>query len=275
MREFLKDIRIVGATLAFREGEFIRYCLDDMFTNCDHVLIVLDNHDKKTERVVMDYKKMYPGKCTVACSGVKRLDDWESRRAGILKKRLNRYQASIRESVLRELKILHESQPIDLCMFYDADEVFTNYLDVALTDFWNSDKSLMFVRPVTVFDNFKILRKQTLIPHGKIFKYRPDVNCRPYRARGFYRPFEKEDITTEYYIQVHLPLLNKEIRNYRKQYTGGSRIKRASNDKLWQIDKDVRLLSPKEIRQIFKKPHSFTVDEYLTKTYGTTLSQES
>ena len=37
MREFLKDIKIVGATLASREGQLIRYCLDNLIEYCKSI----------------------------------------------------------------------------------------------------------------------------------------------------------------------------------------------------------------------------------------------
>ena len=39
MRNYLKDIEIVGATMAYREGDIICWTLDWLYANCDRVCI--------------------------------------------------------------------------------------------------------------------------------------------------------------------------------------------------------------------------------------------
>ena len=126
MKNFLKDIRIVGATMAFREGELLRYCLDDLLKYCDDVVVLLDNNDQATLDVVMEYDGKYSN-FYIIHSKIPGLED-ESR--GRLKQRLANRQGEIRDRLLGMLRQLNIIIKIDLLVWPDGDEVFTEY-------FWN------------------------------------------------------------------------------------------------------------------------------------------
>lgn len=270
MRNFLKDIFICGGVLAFREGKLIRYCLNNLIKYCDHIVVVLDNHNKETEKIVLSYKKKHPGLFTVVYSGLGR---YEPARLGALKSRLNRKQARIRQRVLDEVSKLNEKQKVDILLFPDADEIFTKYLPDLLIKFWEGDKKVISMRPITIFDSFNIIRKHTLIPHCRIFKYQPEISTAPWRHRCFYQPFTYEDMTIDHYVLVHLPLLSRKTREYRRFYTGRTG-KWCAEYGLWKTEKDVRKMSVAEVKELLQKPQDFTTNEYLTKTYGTTSISE-
>ena len=257
MRNFLKDIHIVGVTMGCREGNVIRYCLDDLVKYCDEVIIVLDNYDKETENAVKNYAK----KGVNIFYSTFPIDEKINKEIGALKRRHRDHQGAIREQVLIEARKIHEKRPIDILLWPDGDEIFTCELPEFLTDFWNGDKKAMFMRTVTPFDSFKILRRRSIFSHARIFKYRPDMTAIPYRNRTFYYPFEKGEAMKSKYALIHLALLTKHIRAVRDSYVG--RGTSDKDDDLWFLDKDIRKMTASEIKKARSRPPDTTISQYL------------
>lgn len=254
MREFLKNIHVVGATMAFREGDLVRYCIDDLLRHCDRVLVQLDNSDEATEEAVGSYGD----RIRTVRSGYPRLDDETD---GRLKRRLNSHQDEIRDRLLRELGRMNRETPIDLLMWPDGDEVFTDWLwQEHLTEFWENDAmQVLFTGSVTPFERMDIARSGGIVSHARIFKYRPDMTAIPYRSRCFYRPFDRSEAYKVGRTMVHLALLTEESREFRKLYLGTGRPDRTS---LWKMPDDVRRLAPSEIRRAFRRPPVCTTQQY-------------
>ena len=251
----------VGATLAFREGDLIRYCLDDLLKYSKYVVVVLDNYDKKTENVVLEYKKKY--NIIVSYSTVERTSLAGESNSGRMKSRLNAKQSRIRQQILDEVKKIHEKESVDILIWLDADECFTDYFPQELERFLKSNKKMMAMRPVTVYDSFKLARSRTLIPHGKVFKYTPEMSAIGYHGKGRYLPFTGEDVLKSIWVLVHLPLLTKEYRNFRNHYVG-KRSESSDEYSLFDLGEDVRRLSPQQIAKLLIKPIG-TIKQYEDK----------
>lgn len=267
MRTFLKKLYIVGAVLVFREGYLIKYCLNDLLKYCNTVLVLLDNYDEKTERIVLAYQKKYKDRFIVAYSNLEGTTRKEEKHVhASMKRRLNNRQPEIRGRVLEEVKKLHKKKKIDLLIFPDADECFTDYFPFILKRFWYAkDKKVLFIKPITVIDGFDAFKGRTLAPHTKAFKYRPDMSTNPYRFRGFHQPFKYEEAMTIKNGYVHLAFLNKKITLFRKQYSG--RVMRP-DDEVWILDKDVRRFSPAELTKIRRQKPTMLLKDYLKDRYG-------
>lgn len=266
MREFLKDIKIVGATLASREGQLIKYCLDDLIKYCDKILVVLDNFDEETARVVFEYKKKYKDLFIIRYSDIE-----TGSSNGNNKKRLYHKQHLIRQRVLDELNILHSIMGIDILLWPDGDEIFTNEIPEVLNSFWKSDKRVLALRPVTIFDGFNLIRDKTLFPHCHIFKYIPAMSARmPFRSKLFYRPFERSDKIAVEYVSIHLTLLTVDSRKRREEYAGKNL--ESLNYRLWKTDEDVRKMSPDSVRAVIDKKHDFLVKDYLKTKHEKKIS---
>lgn len=257
MRNFLTDIHIAGVTMAFREGNLIRYCLDDLIKYCDRVVIILDNYDKKTEKIVLEYRDKYK-KVTVFYSKVPRLI---IEKTGELRKRLNYRQGEIRDQVLRKLEELHKEEKIDLLLWPDGDEIFTKELGERLTTFWNSKIKVLYPKFITLYDSFKIIKQRSIFPHARIFKYRPDMTAIPYRSRTFYRPFERGEAARMPFGIIHLALLTEENRKFRQIYFSTALV-RARDDVLWFLDKDAREMSNVEFLRVLRTKPNSTIYEY-------------
>ena len=266
MREFLKDIKIVGATLASREGQLIRYCLDDLIEYCDKILVVLDNFDEETARTVFEYKKKYENLFIIRYSDIE-----TGSSNGNNKKRLYHKQHLIRQRVLDELKIVDSVMGIDILLWPDGDEIFTNKIPAVLISFWESDRKVLALRPVTIFNGFNLIRDKTLFPHCHIFKYIPEMSAKmPLRSKLFYRPFKDHDRVVIEYVSVHLTLLTPDSRKRREEYAGKNL--ESLNYRLWKTDEDVRKMSPDSVRAVIDKKHDFLVKDYLKEKYGKNIS---
>ena len=257
MRDFLTDIRIVGVTMAFREGELIKYCLDDLLKYCDEVLVQLDNYDGKTEKVVLDYQEKYK-KLKVIYSRYPRLEEKDSL---TMKKRLDYHQDEIRDSVLRELRRMNIKKKIDILLWPDGDEVFNRELPSVLEDFWRREKKVIYCGTVTPFGGFKMMRKRSIFPHCRIFKFQKEMTAVPYRCRCFYHPFLRTEAMKIRYLIIHLALLNDERLEFRKLYTGSEGI--IADDDLFVLAKDIREMTMEEIRKVKQTLPILTIHNYL------------
>ena len=259
---------MVGATMVWREGELIRYCLDYLTKNCKYVVVLLDNYDKKTENVVLEYKEKYGNKFFVVYSGLKGVENENVR--GCLKRRVKGMWGTLRNKLLEEVKRVHEQvERIDMLLWLDGDEVGTDYLMNEIELFWHSPQKILAIRPIMVYDKLNLLRARTTIPNGRVYKYTPELNATPYR-RAIYRPYTRFQVSRSYYSTVHLAYLGKEQIRLREKYMG-TRKPEYKESRLWALEKVAMRYSHHEILGVQKKPHNFTVGEYLKQKYGEEL----
>lgn len=271
MRKYLTDIEIVGATLVYREGEQCRWSLDWLYANCDRVCIVLDNHDATTEAIVIDYQKQYPERTHIAYTDEPVILE-KNEIQGQIKKRFKNRQHYIRENVVKELKKMHDKKPIDLLIWPDSDETFiddfTNYLE----EFWNNQPNhdYMMIGFVEVYDSLRILMSQKMAPHGRVYKYKPELSMWPWVGRTRYAPYNKEKRPWKVRnLVVHVNHLTEEYRQKRK-FFDNSEFTEECERHLWFLPKDVRKMTAKEIadyqpghRQAPSKYPSITLKHYL------------
>jgi hypothetical protein len=243
MRSFLKDINIVGCTMAHREGDLLRFCIDDLLKYCNSVVIQLDNNDEKTLKVAEEYMFTH-NNVYVVYSGVS-VESKEGK--GKVKDRLKNRQGEIRDSLLRKIKIFNENEKIDLLLWPDADEVFISNFDEYLVHFWESDKKVFSAGFFTVYDSFQVLRQRTIFSHCRAFKYDDKMTAVPYRHRCLYNPFVREDATKWSYTMIHLALLTEENRKMRDMYTHGISD---TDDNVWLLPKDIREMRRGELLRI-------------------------
>ena len=189
IRNYLKDIEMVGAVLIYQEGEICRWSLNWLYANCDRVCIVLDNYNEETEKIVLEYRDKYPDRTHLAYSTYP-IEDWRNVGSGI-KQRFKKYQQYIREEVVKELKKMHDEKPIDLLIWPDSDETFLDCFTEYLERFWHEQTahSYMMLGFVEVYDDFKKIISQRMGPHGRVFRYVPEFSCIPRRSRTVQNPY--------------------------------------------------------------------------------------
>lgn len=267
MRGYLNDIEIVGATMCYREGEICHWSLDWLYANCDRVCVLLDNWDEETEKIVLGYKEKYPDRTHVIYSG----EPVRARTnvvAGQMKRRFKLTQNNIREYVLRELERMHGEKPIDMLIFMDSDETYINEFPRHLEAFWKSTEQYMMLGFLEPLENFQTIMNQIMAPHGRVYKYVPEMTANPYRIRTIYHPFYGRAYKVRNVV-LHMCHFTEEYR-VKRQFCDNRNFLQECERCVWILPKDVREMTVEEIadyqfgqhRSASKFP-PITYDEFL------------
>ena len=255
MRKVLNNIEVVGATMVYQERETCRWSIDWLIDFCDRVIILLDNYDKETEAIVLDYKKKYPKKIYIRYS-THPIENWRNVGSGI-KQRLKKYQQYIREQVVKELKKMHDEKPIDLLIWPDSDETFLDCFTEYLERFWHEQTahSYMMLGFVEVYDDFKKIISQRMGPHGRVFRYVPEFSCIPRRSRTVQNPYYGTKPWKIRPMVLHMCNFSKVSRDSRERVTGRNMMNEMLQPReIWLLDKDVRTMFPEELGKYMYSP---------------------
>lgn len=244
MRKYLQQQEIVGAVMVYQEGEIIRWCLNWLYENCDRVFIQLDNYNDETYNIVMEYKKKYPDKTRISFSNVE-VDAFTNYTKGRVKQRFKALQGHIRQKALDEIKKMHEEKPIDLLIWPDSDEFFVDRFPIVLEEFWKSKATQLVLGFIEVYDNFRIILNQRMVPHGRAWKYNPEMSALPYVGRTRYKVY-KRDFKRRYMV-IHLCHFTPEQRAFRKRTTGIDINNPNGGRFFWVLPEDARSISLKEL----------------------------
>ena len=271
-RNFLTDIKIVGAMLASYEGKLLHYTIPNLLKWCDWVLIMLDNETKPTHKVAWEYKKKYPARIRIEYTHLPRITKERARAKTLIRKEkggyLRRYKEKaslMRECVFKYMRnCLDYGEAVDLLMFVDADEIFSDYLPEVLEKFWAMpDRIGLSFKPSGVFGDMKTIKKRTMSPHTRVLKFSKEFTAIPYRSLAHYVPLTRETRWESRYVMIHLNNLLEETRWWRNIHW-----KKAIQDPskpLYTLDKDIRQMSPVEILGKIKGKPDTTIEEYLKK----------
>ena len=256
MRKYLKNIEIVGATMVYKEGEQCRWSLDWLYANCDRVCILLDNWDDKTEKIVKEYAKAHPKRTRIIYSDVEVEYDKNTYR-GFVKHRFKKLQASVRECMLKEINAMNDEKPIDILIWPDSDEVFIDEFHKYLEMFWNerTEFDYMMLGFVEVYDSMQMILSQKMAPHGRVYRYKPNMTIHPWVGRTRYHPHcdEKRPWKLRHTV-IHVNQLTKEYRQ-RRRFFENSKKKDMNTRELWILPKDVREMTADEIADYQPGPH--------------------
>lgn len=252
-RNFLPNINIVEAMLAFRESELLRLTVDSYLKIADKVIILFDNWDKETEDVV---RTMARGdeRIIVGYSTVPRSSWKDEETEGKMNERFKKMEGEIRQQLLNLVKKEHEKKPIDILLMSDGDEMFTNHFPKILEKFWKSRHKTLMTRYIQMIGDFNTFHNRPLCKHNRAFKYRHDLTANAMRGMLRLRPYTNEESMRGGYFTIHLADFNKEYMDKRKTYK-----KRSFGEDVmvWRINKDIRDLSHEEYVHIAAKtaPH--------------------
>ncbi len=271
MRNYLKEIEIVGVVMVYQEREQCRWSLDWLYVNCDRVCIVLDNWDSETEAIVLEYKERFPDRTHVAYSDEPFIEE-KNKIQGQIKKRFKIRQAQIREFTLKEVRKMHDVKSIDMIIWPDSDETFINDFTNYLEEFWNNQPAhdYLMLGCIEVFDSMQIIMRQKMAPHGRVYRYKPEMSVFPWVGRTRYNPHYNEKRPWKIrHVVVHLNHLTEEYRE-RRQFFDNTDYKTRNERDLWFLPKDVREMTAVEIadyqpghRQAPPKYSSIPLEEYL------------
>lgn len=269
MRNKLIDKEIVGAVMVFQEGDYCRQTIEWLCDFCDRVIILLDNHDENTERIVFEYKDKFDDKIVIVYSTEPVNLDKNSIQ-GQIKKRFKLRQNFIREQVIDKLKELNKIKPVDLFIFLDSDEIPINQFPDVIEEFWNRPERYIMTGFVEPFENYKTLIYQKMSPHGRVYKYDSEISAHPYTTRTRYNPYCKERAWKVRNLIVHLCHFDEGRRKRRQFFDNVDFVNESAKFDVWQLPKDVREMTYNEIADYQPGAHGaesvfkpIKIEEYL------------
>lgn len=266
-KESLQHIKIIGTMLVSRGGGILYYSVPNLLRWCDWILIMLDNEDKYSRKLIQGFHKKFPGRIRIANSGFPSLAKEKENVPGALLQRLKDLQGPIRETVFNYLRTISKTEKIDLLIYPDSDEIFGDYFEKLLLNFWGMpDKKGIKMRCVWPFGDFKTIGITKMCSHVRVFKYTPAITTVPWRHDWLRNPtpFSRKEFLRDEFTLIHLSHLTDEIRQWRGKYW---RSFPEESRSLWRLEKDVRETSSEEIKNKLKQPSDLTIGDYL-KIYG-------
>jgi len=260
-RNFLTDINIVGATLISRGGEMLHNTIPNLLKWCDWVLLMMDNENEETKKIAYEYQTKYPDRIRIATTGFPpATPEQESYPRGLFH-RFKPLQGPIRQTVIDYLRECGEK--VDLLIWPDSDEIFSDSLQKLLEDFWSMpDKRAITMKPVDVFGDMMTIHSHSMTGHTRIFKFDqlPEMTAVPYRTACNYRPLTKADRIGNNRILIHLASLNPEKRAWRVKHWKPN-IK--NSEALWRLPKPITQMTPEELKEILLREPDMNIEDYL------------
>ena len=264
MRKYLKDLNIVEGMLVSREGELLRVSIQYHIDNVDKIVILLDNYDGESEKIVKEFAKKYPKQVAYYYSTIP--IKYISKKEHKIYHRFKRYEGKIRQELLNHIKKEHEQKSIDLLYWFDADEIPTNHFPKTLEKFWESNKKAFRLGYIHMFNGFKMISNDNIRPHCRVFKYQPDLAGYPFKGLAQLIPIKnKEIMSTNERLDIHMSDFDLDYINKRSIYQKRCKAGHKYNElKIWEINKDARDLSSEDFSYIIKENYSIgTIAEYL------------
>ena len=264
VRNFLNDITIVGAMLISREGKILNYSISGLLKWCDWILLMMDNEDRQTRKIAQAYKNKYGDRIRIAHSGFPRATKaLEEKKSGLFI-RFKRIQGPVRETVFQYLReCVKKGEKVDILLFPDADEVFTDYLPELVKRLHSEPKKFAIsMKPIDVYKDFKILRGRSMTGHIRIMKFFSELTAVPYRTTCNYLPLKKIDKLSQSRAHIHLAALTVDKMNWRKKHW---KAVPKDEEPLWILNQDVREMTPIEILDAMVREPNTIVKEYNIK----------
>jgi len=264
-KQSLEHIHIAGGVLVSRAGETLNYTLRNLLKWCDWILIVLDNEDIDTLRIVNEYYKKYPERIRVIHSGFKRIGAEMEGVPGALLQRFKGLQGPIRETVFTYMRKEHKKNPIDILIYPDSDEIFTIYFEKLLLDFWRmEDMRVIRMRCVWPFGDLNTIGRTKMCSHARVFKFDPKISTYPW-SKDWLRnptPFSGKQHLRNENILVHLSHFKESMLEWRAK---NWRNYPSLSIPLWTLNKNVLESSDEDIKNKLKIAPDLTIGEYLKK----------
>ncbi len=258
----IKDKTIVGAMCVSENPEILRITIPNLLKNCDWVLLLLDNESKEVEELVLDYQKKFYDKIWVRRSSIPH--KVITRNGNILDyhTRWKSVKGLVRDEAFINLRrILKLKQPgydrIDIMVFPDADEMFTDYLPELLEKFIESNYKAISLKHIHVVNDMQTIKDDKMMSHVHIFKWQDDLCGYPWQYRNAMHPITWEETMITNYYSIHLCYLTKKMREWRNQKWKNNPLKSCD---LWKLEKLVLEMRPEEIEMVLKRKSDMKLD---------------
>jgi len=251
-----RDIKVVGSMLVSQNAELLDITIPNLLKWCDWILILMDNESKEVIEKVNFYTKKYYKKIWVRRSSVPSQVIARSGNINNYHERWKQVKGMVRDDVFVNIRRIlsfkqEEYNHIDIFIFQDHDEIFTDYLPELLERFWNSDKKAISMKPVDVVGDLYTIKRESKDHHVYIMKYDPALAGLPRRFHALYYPLNHNDLMFADYYSVHLAYLTDSNRKWRKENWKKHDLRGCE---LWKISRTITELNPKEIKDILNLP---------------------
>jgi len=264
MRNYLKNLNIVEGMLVSREGELLRVSIQYYIDNVDKIVILLDNYDGESEKIVKGFAKKYPNQVVYYYSTIP--IKYISKKEHKIYHRFKRYEGKIRQELLDHIKKEHEQKSIDILYWFDSDEIPTVHFPKVLEEFWKSNKKALRLGYIHIFNGFRMISNDNIRPHCRVFKYQPDLCGDPFKGLAQLIPIKKSEVwATNKRLDIHMSDFDLDYINKRSIYQKRCKAGHKYNElKIWEIDKDARELSNEDFLYIIRETAPIsTIAEYL------------
>jgi len=255
MRNFLINQKIVGAVSVSKNPEISEMVIKNLLKYCDWILVMVDNESEEIIEKVLELQKEHYNRMFVRRSS---MPHKIIRRNGEVLPTRNRWKCVkgwVRDEIFVNLKRIQKYtsdkfKDIDILLFLDADEIFTNHLSVLLENFWESEYKAIAFRHIHVVNDLMTIKKDTMRPHVHAWKWTPDICGIPWQWQNQMHPFTWDETLKANYYSAHLCYLTSEERKWRKDNWKKNNLDGCD---LWTLDKPVYELSPQEIKDTFNR----------------------
>ena len=243
---------IVGAMLVSQNADLLDITIPNLLKYCDWCLIVMDNQTEEVEQKVYKYQIANYGKIFVRTSSVPSRLYTNKGREKSYRERSKATKGIFRDDVFYDLRRILDwkkkgYEKIDILLWPDSDEIFTDYLPELLDDFWKSGKRAAMTKPVDVINDMNTIRRSDMQRHVHILRYARDFSAYPWPIFAVYHPLTgKTVMKVDGCYSAHLAYLNDNIRKWRQE---NWKDHGSLDDKLIKLDKSVEYMNPYEIKE--------------------------
>lgn len=239
--------------LVSQNHELLDISIPDMVKRCNWCLIMMDNESQEVEDKVCEYQKKYNRKIFVRRSSMPSRFLIKGKEVDY-RRRWKAEKGVIRDEIFINLrKILDYKMKsydkIDILVFYDSDEIFTDHLPELLEKFWKSDYKAISMKPIDVVNDMRTIKREGMGHHVHIMKYNRELAGLPWRFWAMYFPLRWGDLMRADYYSVHLAYFSTKSREWRNN---NWKFHDAENCKLYPLPKNVYEMTPEEINNILK-----------------------
>lgn len=243
---------IWGAMCCSTNPDILKITIPNLIKYSDQVLLLLDNESKEVEELVLDYQKKFYDKIWVRRSSIPH--KVITRNGNILDyhTRWKAVKGIVRDEVfvnLRRILKLKQSgyDKIDILLFPDADEMFTDYLPELLEKFWKSNYKGVALKLIHVVNDMFTIKDDLMKHHLHIMKWSDNLSGFPWQWYNFFHPLITKDVMYVENYSIHLCYLTAKQREWRNDNWKSVNL---SNEKLYKLSMSVEKMRPEEIKNI-------------------------
>lgn len=249
----MENKTIVGAMCVSGLPEILNISIPNLIKHSDYVLLLLDNETEELKELVLNYQRQYYDKVFVRRSSIPSQIIGRSGEFVDYRARWKSVKGFVRDEVFVNLRRMIDAKllpDIDILLFPDADEIFTDSLPSLLEILVQSNYKGVSLKMVHVVNDLLTIKKDTMMHHFHIMKWSKDLCGIPWQFGNMFHPITNNDIMKLDNYSVHLCYLTEKQRAWRNDNWKGNDLIGCD---LWKLPRIVTEMSPEEITNTFNR----------------------